>query len=220
MWTLSFRSFYVNYLNCQENIFGHVKRVFSFGFRFKFCWEKLRLVIYFLKNFELIFIQFKTLFERYQIASLDSKVFVFVKKFEICLFSMNLKAQKKKYFFFEFLWTFQKLKNFGLNTCWDISGSPSRLDTKKLSKTQIFKLSKMIIKCIKIIFRIQRSLLKSFLVFWGPISAKISFWKKTSQNLPNFTQKWQKSRIFQISIVVWGRKMADIRPKNLSKVPA
>ena len=78
----------------------------------------------------------------------------------------------------------------------------------------------MIIKCIKIIFRIQRSLLKSFLVFWGPISAKISFWKKTSQNLPNFTQKWQKSRIFQIWIVVWGRKMADIRPKNLSKVPA
>ena len=78
----------------------------------------------------------------------------------------------------------------------------------------------MIIKCIKIIFRIQRSLLKSFLVFWGPISAKISFWKKTSQNLPNFTQKWQKSRIFQISIVVWGRKMADIRPKNFSKVPA
>ena len=105
-------------------------------------------------------------------------------------------------------------------SCWDISGSPSRLDTKKLSKTQIFKLSKMIIKCIKIIFKIQRSLLKSFLVFWGPISAKISFWKKTSQNLPNFTPKWQKSRIFQISIVVWGRKMADIRPKNLSKVPA
>ena len=105
-------------------------------------------------------------------------------------------------------------------SCWDISGSPSRLHTKKFSKTQIFKLSKMIIKCIKIIFRIQRSLLKSFLMFWGPISAKISFWKKTSKNLPNFTQKWQKSRIFQISIVVWGRKMADIRPKNLSKVPA
>ena len=108
--------------------------------------------------------------------------------------------------------------NLGVFSCWDISGSPSRLDTKKLSKTQIFKLSKMIIKCIKIIFRIQRSLLKPFLVFWGPISAKISFWKKTSQNLPNFTPKWQKSGIFEISIVVLVQKMADIWPKNISKV--
>ena len=104
--------------------------------------------------------------------------------------------------------------------CWDISGSPSRLDTKKFSKTQIFKLSKMIIKCIKIIFRIQRSLLKSFLVFWGPISTKISFWKKNFPKFAQFCPKMTKSRIFQISIVVWGRKMADIRPKNISKVPA
>ena len=96
----------------------------------------------------------------------------------------------------------------------------SRLDTKKFSKTQIFKLSKMIIKCIKIIFRIQRSLLKSFLVFWGPISTKISFWKKNFPKFAQFCPKMTKSRIFQISIVVWGRKMADIRPKNISKVPA
>ena len=109
-------------------------------------------------------------------------------------------------------------KNF--LSCYDISGSPSRLDTKKFSKTQIFKLSKMIIKCIKIIFRIQRSLLKSFLVFWGPISTKISFWKKNFPKFAQFCPKMTKSRIFQISIVVWGRKMADIRPKNISKVPA
>ena len=78
----------------------------------------------------------------------------------------------------------------------------------------------MIIKCIKIVFRIQRSLLKSFLVFWGPISTKISFWKKNFPKFAQFCPKMTKSRIFQISIVVWGRKMADIRPKNISKVPA
>ena len=114
----------------------------------------------------------------------------------------------------------EKINYKNLFVCWDISGSPSRLDTKKFSKTQIFKLSKMIIKCIKIIFRIQRSLLKSFLVFWGPISTKISFWKKNFPKFAQFCPKMTKSRIFQISIVVWGRKMADIRPKNISKVPA
>ena len=114
----------------------------------------------------------------------------------------------------------EKCQKMCTPSCWDISGSPSRLDTKKFSKTQIFKLSKMIIKCIKIIFRIQRSLLKSFLVFWGPISTKISFWKKNFPKFAQFCPKMTKSRIFQISIVVWGRKMADIRPKNISKVPA
>ena len=103
--------------------------------------------------------------------------------------------------------------------CWGTSGSLSRLDTKKCSKSQIFKLSKMIIKYIKIIFRIQRNLLKPFLVFWGPILTKISFWKKTSQNLPKFAQKWVKSRIFWNSIVVLWPEIADIWPKNISKVP-
>ena len=91
-------------------------------------------------------------------------------------------------------------------SCWDISGSPSRLDTKKLSKTQIFKLSKMIIKCIKIIFRIQRSLLKSFLVFWGPISAKISFWKKLPKICPILPKNDKNHVFFKFQLWFGGAK--------------
>ena len=91
--------------------------------------------------------------------------------------------------------------------CWDISGSLSRLDTKKCSKTQIFKLSNMIIKCIKIIFRIQRSILKSFLVFWGPISTKIPFWKK---NFPKFAQFCPK----MTKITYFSKFNCGLRPQN------
>ena len=83
-----------------------------------------------------------------------------------------------------------------MTTCWDTSGFPSWLNTEKFSKSQIFKLSKMIIICIKIIFRIQRSLLESFFVFWGPISTKISFWKKKFPKFALFCSKMTKITYF------------------------
>ena len=43
----------------------------------------------------MIFIQFKTLFEASKNASLYPKVGIFVKIFTVCLFSVNLKAQKE-----------------------------------------------------------------------------------------------------------------------------
>ena len=51
------------------------------------------------KNFEMISTLIKGLFEVKK-ASMGRNVFIFVNKFEVCLFSMNLRAHKKHWVLF------------------------------------------------------------------------------------------------------------------------
>ena len=67
--------------------------------RFKFWWEKSRLGIFFQKILKW-FLHYLKDYLRYQKASMGRKVFIFVNKFEVCLFSMNLRAHKKHWVLF------------------------------------------------------------------------------------------------------------------------
>ena len=66
---------------------------------FKFWWEKSRLGIFFPKILKW-FLHHSKDYLRYQKVSMGPKVFIFVNKFEVCLFSMNLRAHKKHWVLF------------------------------------------------------------------------------------------------------------------------
>ena len=71
----------------------------KFFLSFKFWLEKSRLGIFF-QNILKWFIHHSKDYLRYQKASMGRKVFIFVNKFEVCLFSMNLRAHKKHWVLF------------------------------------------------------------------------------------------------------------------------
>ena len=83
-----------NFKNNPEISWGWLKVL-----RFKFWWEKSRLGIFFQKILKW-FLHHSKDYLRYQKASMGRKVFIFVNKFEVCLFSMNLRPHKKHWVLF------------------------------------------------------------------------------------------------------------------------